>query len=329
MNNTARKTIIHTILFILATACIALVLEYIIPDDEHAKEILQGLKEGATVVYFGDSTLAYSDKDDIDKRLLSEMVEENLNGQTIIAVHQGAFHLRVFEAYVSFIVIQDHKPKSIILPINLRSFGPQWDLRPGYQFTSEIYRLSPQRTQPKVLLDRIKKLSDDPQKREEEITEWLEQPIFFNRTQIGVVNDFHYPLFGNEAQLNEKISEKFTYNYLFALDKSHKGLASLKNIVHLTQQHNITLVMYITPLNYQNGEKYVGDAFVPLIEHNVDIIKETVKSNRGTIYDFTFLLNSSEFSYDYIPDEHLNEAGKLHLAHAVALALQNETSKKS
>ncbi len=323
----AMKTIIHCAAFVAVALALAVAIEQVVPDDEYAVLLQNELGQGAEIVYFGDSVIAYSDPHDLDKRLLTKMVEEELGDGDIIAIHQGAFYLRIYGAYVEFIASQEKKPKVIVVPISLRSFGPQWDARPGYQFSSEIYRISPQHSQIGVLWDRIKKLSDNSNEREKDEERWMSQPVYFNTTVIGTVKDFHYGILGDEKNKEELIREKFVYNYLFALQQNQRNLDSLKHIITLAKENNVGLVLYIEPIDYRAGEKAVGPKFIPLVRGNIDVIRKTAEREDAVLYDFSQSLNSSAFSYAYIPDEHLNEDGKKELSRLVVSAIRKEKGK--
>ena len=54
-----------------------------------------------------------------------------------IRSYYDAYHIGIYLEYAQYIVAQENLPQVVIIPINLRSFSPEWDMRPEYQFEKE------------------------------------------------------------------------------------------------------------------------------------------------------------------------------------------------
>ncbi|MCQ3980256.1 MAG: hypothetical protein DPW09_43130, partial [Anaerolineae bacterium] len=93
----------------------------------------QQLQAGVDTVYFGDSILIYPE----GEPTIPEILRGLLPTHTIGDVAHPAYQLDLYERYVNYLVEHKSQVKTIIIPINMRSFSPEWDLRPTYQFERE------------------------------------------------------------------------------------------------------------------------------------------------------------------------------------------------
>jgi hypothetical protein len=101
-------------------------------------ELFNSAKPTPEVLYLGDSVVERISKYDVDTRTLGTMVGDCLQGKLSVAyIAHSAYHLRIFYGFIQVIKTLKRRPHVIILPINLRSFSPQWDLNPVWQLEPE------------------------------------------------------------------------------------------------------------------------------------------------------------------------------------------------
>ena len=101
------------------------------------EDLRASFEEGVKIIYFGDSVIKSIAKKDTDGRHMGEMLQDQLNQEVKIISH-GGYHLGVYEAFLHYMCDRGKKPEIIIIPINLRSFGNDWDTRADYLFIREI-----------------------------------------------------------------------------------------------------------------------------------------------------------------------------------------------
>jgi hypothetical protein len=92
--------------------------------------------------------------------------------------------------------------------------------------------------------------------------------------------------------------------------------------MEMLRELNIRVLTYITPINYQGGERLVGDGFINLIRANVDVVRYSIASFLDKD-DVRFLDLEEAFSSDYFfnadeASEHLNQRGRAQLAKTIA-----------
>jgi hypothetical protein len=87
---------------------------------------------------FGDSVAERVSRNDSDKRSLAQMVSENVAPRTFMALTRSAHQPDIYEPLIRAMLLQPRRPRVLIVPVNLRSFSPQWMLSPDWHFAQEI-----------------------------------------------------------------------------------------------------------------------------------------------------------------------------------------------
>ena len=336
-------------IFLLLLAVVQVLVSGLFPA-EIPPEILRldaYLADRADVIYFGDSTLTYP----LGQVTTGEILQEMLPNQTVGEIAHPAYHLDLYLYYVRYILrsargqpalsqskgLRPTQPRAIIIPINMRSFSPEWDLRPGYQFeeVKKTLALGP-------LLSRI--LS-----RSLEILGAFQSPIsqaaFLNTTvyngdtPVGTVADFerlteqdalgelqrntefaYHDVLPSEDDA-EAMGQALIYRYMTGMQEDHRQLRAMREIARLGDGANVDILFYITPINYQQGQRFVGDAFRTSLRDKIDRVQSVLADESGaTLLDLGFDLEA----FAFVDMEHLREAGKTYVAEQLALAIGSE-----
>ncbi len=91
------------------------------------------LAQGVDVLYLGDSTLLLP----FGEVTTGEILQELLPDQRVGQIAHPAYGLDLFYDYAAYVDRHGGWSPTLVLPINLRSFSPAWDMRPAYQFEKE------------------------------------------------------------------------------------------------------------------------------------------------------------------------------------------------
>ena len=84
------------------------------------------------------------------------------------------------------------------------------------------------------------------------------------------------------------------------------------------------MIFSITPIDYQTGQKYLGNRFKERIEKNISIIRSSLQKEGYSVMDLSVSLDSDIFAWTYWPNEHLNEHGRAFLAETLAKQITSE-----
>ncbi len=322
-----KKIVLILVLFIFLFFILALALEFVnenyFGSFEEMKQVEDALGNGTRIIYFGDSVIKSSGNG------LDLFMEENL-GEKIEVVAHEAYHLGVYEAFANYILTLDKRPEIVVIPINLRSFSPEWDTRPLYQFRSEILKLNTKENLFEGLYVRGHDLfGESGEKIMMDNMKWKQQEVFFGDEKVGLVKDFVYEIKGNEENLTELVKNKFIFQYLYKLNGNERKITSLKNLINKYSANGIKVIVYITPIDYENGEKYVGIEFRKIVEENIEIIKNNIDESKADFIDMGFDLESVNFNYIFVPNEHLKEEGIQYVADKISEKILENKGKNN
>ena len=279
------------------------------PEFQLLKEALENEK---SIILFGSSVNEHYAIDDKDKRSISELLDAFLPGHNVVGISHGAYQSDIYLEFVKYIARSGKKP-IIIVPINLRYFSPEWDLRPEYQFNKEKNLLN---GYPFIVNLKSREINE---------SEFNNSPIYNGNEYVGKVLDFRYIPNKAKDRISE-MSKGFVFHYMQPLKANHQKLKSLFKICEIGNENDLKIIMYITPIDYTYAEKLGIKKFRQQQHDNIYIIKSTLTSCETVLIDLSMTLNSSYFDHGNRPGEHLNIRGRLRVARALKTAINKTIS---
>lgn len=288
------------------------------------------LAAGVDIVYLGDSTLFYPIGQVTTGELLQEIVPEYRVGE----ISHAAYNLDLYLHYVRYILRGDSRPHTIIIPINMRSFSPEWDLRPGYQFTKVKKMLNMGLWFSRVFARPLEILGFYEPPIDQKI--FLDTPVYRGDEPVGTVRDFedtvepdaktaqgdtgfvyHDALPSDEDE--EAVRQALIYRYMYRLKPGQRQLQAAFEIAELARDTDVQVLFYITPINVQQGERFLGEPFVETLNENAALVESLVEYREARILD----LSTDLEAFAFVDMEHLREVGKEHVATRLAQAIRS------
>ena len=284
------------------------------------KELLESGKKRLDLLLLGDSVTERVARDDQDQRTLFEMLRDLLpEGADFYHICHSAYYADIYLAYLRQLLNLGIRPDMVILPVNLRSFSPQWDYNPMFQNTVHLTQLLeslPQREKAIIGVSLAKK----------NLWQYLNAEVEYIGSGLNRMRHFlrivaHKPKNSREAA--QRRGDIFTFHYMNKVDGRHRKIAVLSEITRLCTTHGIGLLAYFTPINYQCACKYLGEGFRDNLKINVRTISEGILAKLNGIGDQIRILDfSTLFSPDYFfnaeeTTEHLAEQGRLELCREI------------
>ncbi len=269
------------------------------------------LREHQRVIYFGDSVPKTVQTHEADKSTVAEKIAKIDPAYSIADFSRGSDNTDMYAIYLHYISREAVRPQAVIIPINLRSFSPSWDLKPEYQAEKLKFFFS---ARPKIVTDFYRPLAILGALNLNEVPEekFLQTPVYYGTTTVGLVRDFENKL--KSATTTENIRDVYIYDYMYDLGEDHRKLRSLEDAIETAQAAGIAVYSYLTPIDYQNGERYVGKDFLPQTRKNAETVCHVLSEKGVTCFNWAFDLDSSNFIHGPFPDEHLNAQGRQFLA---------------
>ncbi len=276
----------------------------------------------------GDSVYERISAYDTDRRSLSRMIEDMAKGSfDVRCISYSAYHLSVYYLLIIAAKIIGIRPAILVIPINMRSFSPQWDMNPLFRCSKQVNKLlnfirMHDRTKLPELYGSDGGIS---------IRTYINSEAEFLKGGFRTVSDFIDIIYSKpetEEEREFRYGQIFTYHYLYSLGQNHPKLRILKDIIHMTRKDGINVFLYITPINYQAGLRYVGNDFLNLFSTNIGVVRDcifkaislelagTVASRESNVMfcDLSARLDNEHFFSEHESTEHLNEKGRAFLA---------------
>ncbi len=292
------------------------------------------------ILYLGDSTVLRASHEDEDKRSTADMLTEHLNGKAhVLELSHGAYQMEIFYHLLSIFKVTRHCPHIIILPINMRSFSPQWYQRPSWKFRAEI----------ELLVNYYSCHGLKMHYRKHKYKDGYEQiPVEFPLSDIRTIGKFEeLRLSKNNSKAFQKIRKKelFIYFYLYPIYEGHPLLVKLRETIRLVRTLDSKIIFYITPINIAAALKHVGQEFDRYFSENLKTVKDAFFREKGHILtneeitskalisessiclDYSRVLESDYFFHIESIDDHLNQKGRGFISRGVGTVALNLLEK--
>ncbi len=277
-------------------------------DVEQEKKIINHVRSisrsNAEILWFGDSTLCKTAYEDTDRKSTAALYQESSGMQTRLIAGTG-YHVGVYLGIAKKTVAHAKRHPYWIVCINVRSFLPQWQLNPEWEYTTEN------------LLNKNETLP-------------LESCEKFARTVvvipgIGERSIAEYQLLAqskvkSEVQRRKRLEIIFGVHYGVLLEKDNPGLRLLAEFVAYAEMLPVRTFYYITPVNYQAGTEYAPPVWKDCLIRNTNVVKGVIESSisdNNSMMDYTWLLDRKCFITPDIANEHLNSEGRAILARQI------------
>lgn len=272
------------------------------------------------VLLLGDSVMSSVSREDSNRRPLADMLCERLHPLSVCAVHAPAFHCGIFLSLLSALSRCEQHPRLVVLPINLRSFSPQWALNPKWQCGDLSAAIDRYLSFPTVEIG-SRRYKDGAIRRCRYLLTRVEFP---NRPGVRVsdINSIIRSRPVSYEGRKARLQTIFEFHYMFSLDEDHFRLTELRDLLDQATELRSELLAYVVPLNTQAGSELFGPGFADVIADHVGRIAYVLGQRDGApgiaFADFSALLSSRQFFHAYEATEHLNESGREVLSKEVA-----------
>lgn len=290
------------------------------------KKILN--KEPVDILYFSDSTSFASGRCESSRETIDEFINE-VTPKKILKVTDEAYSAIIYQDYVKLLRHTKYKPKLVIIQLNLRTFSDNWYKNPYYMFKVKKESISFFNSYRFNIYNYINYRYMG--KLDKEIKEWKNSEVIYGNKLLGTNGTIqeeikiteHLECLGREYDYKEKLSLAFRYHYMNNIKDNHPFFNDLNNTLEELKNLNIKVLVYLTPINMEDGVRYVGDEFRSRVNSNVETITEYLKKSGIDYIDM-----SSDLRGDYFVDkryscEHVNSEGRRQIANKIVNFLKN------
>lgn len=279
------------------------------------------MQQKPDIVLFGSSVEKHRAPKDQDRRTLHEILADSLaRPLKVQPISGGAFHLELYEGFIEHILRHYDFSGVLIIPINLRSFSPEWHQRPEYQFEQEKLILREGRYWG-GFLSTLSVFKYQYTSNKITAEEFQNAPVRLGDKVQGKVKDFINEI---DTPAPQFMKEGFLLNYLNGLHAEHGKVQALRRICQSLKQAQIRAFFYISPIDYEKGIMYYPHHFRKIVNENISLLQEIIEAEGYSLLNLVDLCASSDFDYSIRANEHLNERGRQLLAKHLAAYLEKE-----
>lgn len=266
------------------------------------------------VFCLGDSVWERLSRDDVDQRNMGQLLSDSLKHVLdVVSISHSAYNLRIYLNFIKTLEIMRNRPKYIVLPINLRSFSPQWFMNPLWQFERENEILKELCRNPAMNLPMIEQVIEYPGL----YNEFDKMPVNYPLLEYRTVQEFRKIIASvpsTDEEVFQRLRQIFIFHYMHPLVTGHPLLNHLDEALWKLSEMNINAFVYITPINHQAGARFCGDEFSSQVSLNITRVNEVINRHlpNGMLrfIDYGALLGSEYFFNLDNATEHLNENGR-------------------
>ena len=285
------------------------------------------------LVYLGESSnKTYGNKDQ-DKRKISEMLDDDLPEVRCGDITKEAAHAEVYY-YLLKNIPDDNDIQTIVVTMNLRSFGANWinsSLETALQKQLVLIKGYPPLMGRALLAFKAYPIHDKAEWNEKAKKAWENETLVFpypfpyktaaewNRDIAkNGVNDSE----GNRSKALTELTAHFVKNYAFQIHDDNPRVKDFDRIVKLAKKRGWKLVFNILAENIDKAEELVGPDLTYLMRENVAYLTDRYESMGVTVVNNLEAVRDSLFIDREWPTEHYYQEGRQTIARNVAEALR-------
>ena len=262
------------------------------------------------IIYFSDSVMKSHSPCENNNIGIDDILRNK--GLKIKNINHGAYSPIIYENYIKNLPTHSN----VIIPINMRSFSEQWFDRPSYKFYDKRMASSI------LSMDFVSLYKLFYESKISNEQNYLNSLIVREGLNLGtndsitetnkIIKDFYCveKFFYVNNQYTNKLSILYKYHYMYDLNLEHKMFVHLDNIINYAKKNNINILFYITPLNFEYGEKIVGKIFEYTVTKNIDLLKEFLQNNKVSFIDMSKNVDGQNFNDHQYVCEHLDFKGR-------------------
>ena len=279
------------------------------------------------ILYLGESSNFTASDADSSKKSIAELINALNRVYTVADISKGAIHGSTYKVLIKRIT-EKSTIKTVIVTLNLRSFGVNWiesDLETNLSRANILYS-NHYPIIKKALLSFKAYDNQELFKRKASIKSHYRSDKFKLQTQkYECVYEWDKELYhngildkdGKKNQEKTDIACHFIKNYAFVIDEDNPRVKDFDDIVSYCKEHNISLIFHVLPENFERAAELCGNDLAVLMKTNTDYLKNRYQKEVVFI-DNSSALKDSFFIDRQWPTEHYIFKGRYLIAKSIS-----------
>ncbi len=297
-------------------------------------ENIRNLPTDCKVVYLAESSNFTYYKDDKDKRRISEFSSDFYPGLNCCYLDQAAMHAGNFK-YVLYNIPENSKIETIIVTMNLRSFGADWiysKLETALQKQMVFLHKRPPLVNRMFLAFKGYDLKDEEERHRQVLKEWgkenLSLPPSFpykcvNEWDKARANGSILDSIGNWDMAKIQLSCHYVKTYAFRIDTlTNARIKDFDEIVKYAKKRGWNLVFNLLAENTEKASELVEPELLLLMRQNRDLLVKRYSRMGVLVVDNLEDVHDKEYIDQNWTTEHYTETGRKIVARNLADSLK-------
>jgi hypothetical protein len=306
-------------------------------DDKLLLETLKNSVRDQDILYFAESSNAsYQPITDSIKKSISELINDCFPELRIKAIERGALHAGVFKNLID-VIPENSKTKTIIVTMNLRSFGSGWihsNFENDCQQLKIIYNKLPPLYNKMRLVFKMYNYKEDWERTEDFKRDWkkkeLHGPLPLVHKTVREWDTYIYdnPFLNEDGSRNDSKTELAAHNvksFAFNIDTlMNPRIEDFDEIVTICKKKKIQLYFNLLPENIEYADSLVGKELTSIMKMNRDILVDYYTRKGVKVIDNLELVKGKDYLDQNWTTEHYDQTGRITIAKNVAEHLQQQ-----
>lgn len=280
-------------------------------------------RKSPDILFFGDSVIHTSGECDKGSAGIDELLE-GLTGRSILPIVHKGYSPALYENYIRLLTLAQNKPRLIIISVNLSSFSDAWFFNFKMKSLYLRYLASGRIDFPEYIRYRFLKAEEEDGKRR--IKREVRQGGLYlgrvgeiiNRMQVKTDVPLECVQWDYRNIYGQQLALQFRLYYMNRIIGNQPMLRSLVEAVRLAKKSNANVIVYLTPINIEDGERFVGNGFRKRVSENIEILRNTLEKEGISLLDMTSKVGEKHFLDKAYSSEHLDMEGRRLVARVLA-----------
>ncbi|MFW5803873.1 MAG: hypothetical protein ACOCWG_01425 [bacterium] len=303
---------------------------------EHSSiiNLVRQVQDSSKIIYLGESSNFTSHPGDTNKQSISQMIADYFPGISLGTINKGALHSQ------NYLVLLENLPvnspvKTIIVTMNLRSFGADWiysDLETYLQKSMVLLKYNPPLFARFILSFKAYEIKTNKERDKQKRHKWdVEELIFPYPFPYKNVNKWDKGMFDKGIQKEDGSKDweqtalacHYIKSYAFQIDtNSNPRIKDFDNIMKLAKKRGWNVIFNLMAENMEKARELIGNDLLYLMNSNRDILVDRYTKMGAIVVDNLYDVPNEEFIDQDWTTEHYAQHGRKIIAKNVADSLK-------
>lgn len=248
--------------------------------------------------------ISFHDKDDMTKSL-TDMIYDFWGKKNTKVLAIPGFNMRSFYHLVQEEILRGNDICRVILEINFDTMNGKQHLLPRVQHPDLFYKI----------YEKIKQNGISAPEFEDYVA------VTKRRAQNYSADFFTQFSHGKNRKIEDLEYESsrlyFILHYMYVLKEENECIYFLEKLLVLLEEHDIQVIPFCPPVNYQYATEIFGEEFTKYYNDNLSVLKKILVKHKLELLDLSYSLSKKEFAEENTSDETSNYIGRRCIANAI------------